>query len=145
METITSNEPPSAAEDSLFATPTPVSPLWSPTPTPVPQMILIGEVQTLLASGAPQYWGFAGTAGDLLSITLTTDAGRVEGSMILYAPDGSELAFVSSGKAGNDVVISGFALPQTGTYTLVTQPYGTQDDRALTAPARYDRHICAHP
>ncbi len=118
--------PPVQAPPTLTpspATPTLPMPTRTATPQPEAQPILIGETRIVPPSAGPQYWQFEGVAGDLLSITLASQSGTTEGSLILYTPDGKELSNASNTRVGDPVQISALTLPQTGTYTLVSQQF----------------------
>lgn len=69
---------------------------------------------------------FNGTAGQVITITMTTISGSLDPYVSLLDEQGTEIAFNDDDikSVGNDAVILGFKLPADGTYTIVATRYG---------------------
>lgn len=68
-------------------------------------------------------WKFSSEPGDVVSIVMTgisLDDTYIE----LYGPDGNRLAYDDDGGTELNSLISGYALPESGTYTVVARGYG---------------------
>ncbi len=64
------------------------------------------------------YWTFAGAAGQPISIVLEPAQERMDVILDLYSPDGERIVALDEGFSGDAEVISGFALPISGVYTI---------------------------
>jgi hypothetical protein len=68
-------------------------------------------------------WKFSGAPDDVVTIAMTgiiLDDTYIE----LYGPDGNRLAYDDDGGEELNSLISGYALPDSGTYTIVARGYG---------------------
>ena len=83
-----------------------------------------------------QFWDFAGHAGDDVSITLKRESGDLNGQIMLFDPDGDEVAYYQNWLGSDEwdaVALAG--LPVTGTYAIAaTRPDGdtSSGDYSLT-------------
>jgi hypothetical protein len=68
-------------------------------------------------------WKFSGVPDDVVTIEMT-GISLDDTYMELYGPDGSRLAYDDDGGEELNSLISGIALPDSGTYTVVARGYG---------------------
>ena len=83
--------------------------------------------------GQSDRWTFTGAAGQVISIALTHPPGsNLDPLVELIGPEGTPLA-ASDDDGGNlNSLISGFALPASGTYTIVARSWGNATTGAYT-------------
>jgi hypothetical protein len=80
-----------------------------------------------------QYWIFEGEAGDTISISMEGLGAFADTYLELYSSDGEILASNDDGGEGLFALISGFALPETGSYRILARAYSRDTgDYALT-------------
>lgn len=97
----------------------------------VAQPIAYGEtVEDELRSFLPDRWTFEGTAGDLVTIRLESEA--FDALLELRDAAGLLLAANDDAGGGTNALINEFSLPQTGTYTIVTTTFSGKHDAAYT-------------
>jgi hypothetical protein len=75
---------------------------------------------TINAGHFAYYYGFEGTQGDVISISIKTISGDLEPVLYLYAYSGSPTLIASSAEAG----ITQFGLPTSGPYLIVATRTG---------------------
>jgi WD40 repeat protein len=101
-----------------------------------------GENPGLLPAGGGQAWEYAGTAGERLSIRVAADspanriwgverqieAGLLDATLAVYAPDGSLLAEADDLENGvaTDAYLESIELPQDGIYRIEVRSYRDQ-------------------
>ncbi|MEP7293333.1 MAG: pre-peptidase C-terminal domain-containing protein, partial [Chloroflexota bacterium] len=71
-------------------------------------------------------WAFAGQAGDVLTFTMTADAGTLDPALTLYKPDGDLLAFnddASDPLLEINAQLTQVRLPDDGTYRVEAGRY----------------------
>jgi hypothetical protein len=77
----------------------------------------------LLEPDVFHYYQFTAEAGDVISLIVesTSETGQLDLGFSLLGPSGQQLEFVDSSSGDNpaDPALTGYALPQTGTYTIV--------------------------
>lgn len=74
-----------------------------------------------------QRWSFAGRTGDRITLVMerAIDApGGLDGYLLLLGPDGTTLAEVDDARGAIMPALESYALPQDGTYTVVTTRFG---------------------
>jgi hypothetical protein len=85
--------------------------------------IEVGEVvEGDLQRGDRDEWTFSGRAGQVVTITMTSDA--VDSYLELRAPDGTTLTTNDDGAGYPNAMIDQYVLPQAGTYTIIARSYG---------------------
>ncbi len=85
-----------------------------------------GTTGTYIFPWEPEVFVFAGTAGQRVTITVGDGGGPLNPAFILYGPTGNVVAEgLKAFEDDDDVQISQFALPATGTYTLYV--FGQED------------------
>ena len=81
--------------------------------------IKIGTTRTYVFAGQPEVFVFTGTAGQMISITVSDLCGALDPAFRLYGPDRSLVVECLNGfKNDDDAEISLFPLPATGMYAL---------------------------
>ncbi len=73
--------------------------------------------------GRCEYY-FEGQAGDVVTISMTRVSGSLDPYLELYTPQGSLARSDDDSGGSYNSLISGFALPSTGQYTVVARAYG---------------------
>lgn len=66
---------------------------------------------------------FAGSAGDVVRISMERASGDLDALVTLYAQDRKQIAFDDDGAENNDALIDGFTLPYDGLYILSASRY----------------------
>jgi len=79
-------------------------------------------VETELVENGEHLWKFVGTAGQEVTIVLTTQDERLDAILVLVAPDGRTLATLDEGFAGDAEVLP-FELPLTGEYSVLVRGF----------------------
>ena len=93
------------------------------TATPTNGEIAYGDtISGNLISGNEDQWVFSGTAGDIITISLT---GTFDTYLELLDSNGNQITFNDDGGEGFNSLISFFALPQSGTYTIVARGFSS--------------------
>ncbi|MCA9970626.1 MAG: PPC domain-containing protein, partial [Anaerolineales bacterium] len=86
----------------------------------------VGEsVQSRLAAEDQHVWRFDGAAGQRVSIVLMPLDGGLDVILNVYAPDNTRLVALDEGFSGDAELVSGFALPVTGAYTIVASSFAS--------------------
>jgi hypothetical protein len=89
--------------------------------------IRFGEaIQGELSPQGQQYWVFAGTAGQRVSIVAEPATTTIDPVLELYGPDGQQLVTLDEGFSGDPEVISGFELPASGEYAILIRSFSQQ-------------------
>jgi hypothetical protein len=80
---------------------------------------------TINATSAEVRYDFSGQAGQVIGIQMTTATGDLDTLIILYGPDGREVARNDDDPLGKTVnsYLRDFTLPDAGTYTVVATRY----------------------
>jgi len=73
---------------------------------------------TLLPAQA-HTWTFAGTEGDMLTIAMEAPVGELDPNLVLFGPDGNQLAADDNSGFERDALLEGYRLMATGTYSVV--------------------------
>jgi hypothetical protein len=76
------------------------------------------EINSELIEDTEHHWVFSGTAGQLVSIILTSLDSQLDAILELDSPDGELLISLDEGFAGDPEVITGFELEVTGDYII---------------------------
>jgi hypothetical protein len=79
-------------------------------------------IQSVLPINGQHLWLFDGTAEQLVSIVLEPED-NFDAILDLYGPDGRRLVALDEGFSGDAEVISGFALPITGQYSIMVRSF----------------------
>lgn len=74
-------------------------------------------------------YAFLGRAGDVVTISMTDTADDLDPLLLLFASDGTQLATDDDSGPGKDALISGFTIPQDGTYYIIATRYQFQEGR----------------
>ncbi|MGD8806347.1 MAG: PPC domain-containing protein, partial [Chloroflexota bacterium] len=81
------------------------------------------EVGSELSDGGEHTWIFAGTAGQEVSIVLTSLNEQLDVILEVRGPDGQELLSLDEGFAGDAEVVAGLPLPVTGEYQIIVHGF----------------------
>ncbi len=93
-------------------------------------MISVGDVITSTLGGSGDRWIFSGTAGEAVTISMTSDA--FDTVLELLGPSGAQLTTDDDGGGGRNSLISSFILPQSSSYTIVARSFGGASGGAYT-------------
>ena len=88
-------------------------------------------------------WTFAGQAGDTITLHMTRtldEPGGLDGYLVLIGPDGATLAEADDWQNSVMPGLEGFALPASGTYTVVATRFGLQNGFSTGEYARALAH-----
>lgn len=87
--------------------------------------IAYGAVMSgLISAESPaEEFVFAGSAGDIVRISLERASGDLDPLVTLYAQDRKQIAFDDDGAENNDALIDGFTLPYDGLYIISASRY----------------------
>ncbi|HVO43482.1 MAG TPA: hypothetical protein VMT34_12705, partial [Aggregatilineales bacterium] len=120
----------------------------SPTPTPGPTLqpgtnagtiasgeTVHGEITSVLYR---QLWTFHGTSGDVISLVMKATSGNLDSFLALLSPTNDIIASNDSLNGGLDAGILGYALPFTGTYTIVARRAGHSNGQSGVTVGAYD-------
>jgi hypothetical protein len=81
-----------------------------------------GSVNGDLGSGDRDRWTFTGTAGQVVTIRMTSQS--IDPYLELLGPDGTQLIFNDDGAGYPNALIEAYSLPTSGTYTIVARSFG---------------------
>ncbi len=105
-----------------------------PTPTPgLGGAIHAGEAVTgHLETGSFQIWTYEGRQGEIIDVSMSSD--DFDTYLVVYGPDGEEIASDDDSGQGLNSLINGLVLPQSGTYTIEARSFrdGGSGDYVLT-------------
>lgn len=76
------------------------------------------ELTSELSENAEHSWSFEGTAGQDITVILTSLNEQLDLILELQGPDGRTLATIDEGFAGDTEILNGFELPVIGEYTI---------------------------
>ncbi|UCG23964.1 MAG: hypothetical protein JSW55_17815 [Chloroflexota bacterium] len=82
-----------------------------------------GEIDSELPENGEHIWVFGGTAGQEVSIVLTSASGQLDVILVVVGPDGQEELVLDEGFAGDAEVATGLALPVTGDYKIMIRGF----------------------
>jgi hypothetical protein len=80
--------------------------------------LVVGE---LVQAGQRDQWTFEGRVGDVISISMQSDA--IDSVVSINGPAGFEIAYDDDSGRNRDALIYGFTLPENGTYTIVARAF----------------------
>jgi hypothetical protein len=130
--------PPATAVPQASATPVTANPTQPITPNDLANLRLLGygDTATVIFDGVPgasERFRFAGRAGDLISLKVTS-AGDVDTAVRIFGPDGALIAEDDDSGAGLDPELYAVNLPQDGDYiiTLYTLSPAAQSSVTIT-------------
>lgn len=81
------------------------------------------EISSELSDGGEHIWVFSGTAGQEVSIVLTSLNEQLDVILEVRGPDGQELLILDEGFAGDAEVVAGLPLPVTGEYQIIVHGF----------------------
>ena len=94
------------------------------------QTILSGQVANGSITFEDKFdlYRFDGEAGDIVTISMVTTAGRLDTALFLLDPNGFQIADNDDAVVGEstDSLISEFTLPEDGVYTIIATHFGMQ-------------------
>lgn len=81
------------------------------------------EINSDLGDDGEHIWVFSGTAGQEISLVLTSLNDQLDVILEVRGPDGQELLAVDEGFAGDAEVVAGLILPVTGEYQIIVRGF----------------------
>ena len=97
------------------------------------------SVNAMLAEGAHHHWIFNGERGDVVTVTMIAeDPAQLDTMLLLFAPDGRQIAGSDDWGEGTNSQITEVELPLDGRYRIVARGYSGIDtgmyELSLTSP-----------
>ncbi len=124
-----------------------------PTPTPFPTQppppsssggaIEFGQTVTGRINRSQETWTFSANAGDVISIEMNSS--DFDTYLELHDADGQQVTSNDDGGPGLNSLISGFAIPRSGRYTIVARSFGNGGSGSYTLTLTRGTAISASP